>query len=187
VHVTFLYPLDNIRFFYNPPGADGWPDLERINVRRYVLEWVQKNCAGAAQARFNPTEKLLALSAFSEIEFGLLGRGGIDHELLSTDLSISFALKNDHRIFGEKWGRANWHRSKLFDTKYSDAEFSISSCLWKLKVELSRTKPELFDWVKNNVLGEYEYCTFSENRKCVMGLEFESADDASMFRYVFKT
>ncbi len=187
--MTFLYPLDNIRFFYNPPGPDGWPDLERINVRRFVLEWVQKNCAGAAQARFNVTEKLLPLSAFSEIDFALLGHvgAGTEHDLLSTDLSISFALKNDHRIFAEKWSRTNWHRSKLFDTKYSDTDFSISSCLWKLKVELSRTKPELFDWVKNNVLGEYEYCTFSENKKCVMGLEFESADDASMFRYVFKT
>lgn len=186
--MTFLYPLDNIRFFYNPPGADGWPDLERINVRRYVIEWIGKNCAGEVRARYNHADKLFPVSAFAEIDFALLGprSDGDAHDLLSTDLSFSFALKNDHRIFSDKWTRANWHRSKLFDTKYSDAEFSISACLWKLKVELSRTKPELFEWVRHNVLGEYEYCTFSENRKCVMGLEFESADDAQMFRYVFK-
>lgn len=174
-----VFPLDNIRYFYNPHVADGWPDLYVISIRRQVLDWIAQNSLGTVAIVVN--QGVTRLSLEEAWDFNLSKLAPEVPELLSSSLNLDFQDEPDQIAFSAQWRRMDWTRRKVFNTKYTSELFTIANCLWRVKAELLTLWPDFMNTMVRNIQGQFDYCTFEEERRCVIGFEFEHEEDAAVF------
>jgi len=173
------FPLNNIRYFYNPHAADGWPDLYDVSIRRQILLWIEQNRTDICYIITNQSAKIISLEEAVDFNFTPSGQELLD--LLSNSISINFNDQRDHAAFSLEWARDTWIRRKVFNTKYTSELFSIANCLWRVKAELISMWPDFMNSMTRNIQGRFDYCTFEEDRRCVIGFEFEHEEDAAVF------